>query len=156
MIYWEGKQYPLIQQHYNGAVLGYLLDGMFLLTCPKGVLQRGYIAVEDGVIVILRRSVWPAILPAVFLLLVVLWWSWPRPDYVYYQVTFAERPLLQDGVLYCNVINEAGISVTVQFLNGTNKTMAYTLAPGEALPYIYMDFVPDIIRYNGLFTGGTK
>ena len=68
---------------------------------------------------------------------------------MYYQVTFAERPLLQDGVLYCNVINEAGISVTVQFLNGTNKTMAYTLAPGEALPYIYMDFVPDIIRYNG-------
>ena len=64
-------------------------------------------------------------------------------------MTFAERPSLQGGVLQCNVINEADRVVTVQFIGATSKTVIYTLSPGETLPYIYIDFVPKVIRYNG-------
>ena len=149
MIYWQGKLYKLITMQYNGVVYGYLLDGILLSSPPKRAVTRGHIVTEDGVIIVLGRSVRPlvAFLLGVLIILCVL--CWPRTESLYYQVTFSEKPLLREGLLYCNVINEADIEVTVQFLDSSNKSIIYTLSPGQTLPYIYVDFVPDTIRYNG-------
>lgn len=148
MIYWQGKRYELIQLPYNGEVAGYLLDGFLRRQRPKSTLVRGHILTDEGVIVILRRDIrLPLCLLAGVLLLaaVVLW---PRYTVEYYQATFAEKPVLAEGVLYCNVLNESDCVITVQFLNDSNKSMIHTLEPGDALPYLHIDFVPTIIRYN--------
>ena len=151
MIYWYGKYYPLITSPYNGSVLGYLLDGILLHSMPKGTKVRGHITTEDGVVIVLGRDmriVAALLLVAAIVLTIVLW---PRYEYVYFQVTYAEKPWMENGVLYCNVVNETDIDVTVQFLNATSKTAIYTLEPGDTLPYISIDFTPTTIRYNGEF-----
>lgn len=149
MIYWHGKSYPLVKRPYNGVVLGYLLDGLLLSTPPKRTKIRGHIVTDDGTVIVLARDMRPAVyaMCAIGIVLAIL--LWPRYEYSYYRVTFAERPSLQGGVLQCNVINEADRVVTVQFIGATSKTVIYTLSPGETLPYIYIDFVPKVIRYNG-------
>lgn len=149
MIYWHGKSYPLVKRPYNGSVLGYLLDGLLLGAPPKRTRIQGHIVTDEGVVIVLARDMRLAlyIVCAIGAVLTIL--LWPRYEYSYYQVTFAEKPLLQDGILQCNVINEADREVTVQFIGTTSKTVIYTLSPGETLPYIYIDFVPKVIRYNG-------
>ena len=149
MIYWHGKSYPLVTHPYNGAVLWYLLDGLLLDIRPNHTRVRGHIITDEGVVIILGREL-SKIFALLFLIgVTLLLVFWPRYEYSYYQVTFAERPVLDEGVLYCNVVNEADIEVTVQFLDSRNKTTVYTLSPGDTLPYIYIDFVPSTIRYNG-------
>lgn len=149
MIYWQGKRYVLNPNQYNGKVFGYLWEGILVDTPPRNSIIKGHIVTDNGVIIVLRRDIR---LPLILALVIVLMLSvmlWPRHELVYYQVTFSERPVLSEGVLYCNIINEADIQVTVQFLNSFSKSMVYTLNPGDTLPYIYIDFVPEVIRYNG-------
>lgn len=151
MIYWYGKYYTLVTSPYNGQVLGYLLDGVLLHSKPKGTRVRGHVTTDDGVVVVLGRDMR---IFAVIVLIVVAALAialWPRYEYSYFQVTFAEKPQFSDGVLYCNVVNEADIDVTVQFVNATSKSSIYTLEPGDTLPYINIDFTPTTIRYNGEF-----
>lgn len=151
MIYWYGKYYTLVTSPYNGAVLGYLLDGVLLHSRPKGTRIRGHIATDDGVVVVLGRDVRifaVVVLIAAVVLTVVFW---PRYEYSYFQVTYAEKPRLSEDVLYCNVVNEADITVTVQFIGASSKSTLYTLEPGDTLPYIDIDFTPTTIRYNGEF-----
>lgn len=149
MIYWHGKSSPLVKRPYNGAALGYLLDGFLLTVPPKRTRVRGHIVTDEGVVIILARDMRLAICAVCVIGIALTILLWPRYEYSYYQVTFAERPSLHDGVLQCNVINEADRVVTVQFIGSASKTMIYTLSPGETLPYIYIDFVPEAIRYNG-------
>lgn len=148
MIYWCGKKYELIPRQYNGKVLGYLWDGVLTITAPKRAVVKGHIVTADGVIIILGRDV-RYVLVGIILLAALVIVFWPKQKYTYYQATFAERPLLVEGVLFCNVVNEAESQVTVQFINAHNKSMSYVLEPGETLPYIHIDFVPEVIRYNG-------
>lgn len=149
MIYIQGKRYPLVRCEYNGAVSGWLLDGVIQQTQPRHTKVRGHVVTEHGVLVVLYRDL--RLLYAVLLLavLVLVYTLWPQQERVYYQVAFAARPLLQEEVLYCNIVNVADREVTVQFLGAFSKTAIYTLKPGETLPYLYIDFVPETIRYNG-------
>lgn len=149
MIYWKGKTYRKVALPYNGVALGYLLDGLLITSPPKGTKVTGHIVTDEGVIIILGREmrfIIAIVLIAVAAVTIVLW---PRYEYSYYQVTFSEHPVMRDSTLYCNVVNEADRTVTVQFLSHESKTTIYTLEPGETLPYIYVDFTPDVIRYNG-------
>ena len=127
MIYWYGKYYTLITSPYNGSVLGYLLDGILLHSRPKGTKVRGYITTEDGVVIVLGRDmrIVAALLSVAAIVLTIV--LWPRYEYAYFQVTYAERPWMENGVLYCNVVNEADIDVSVQLVNATSKTPIYTL-----------------------------
>ena len=74
---------------------------------------------------------------------------WPRQETIYYQVTFSAYPFYMNNTLYCNVVNEANIAVTVRFISDTEKSELFTLEPGDTLPYVYLDFIPYAILYNG-------
>ena len=104
---------------------------------------------EDGAVIVLGRDLRLVLVLLLAVLVAIAILLWPRYEYIDYQVTFAERPVLRDGIIYCNVINEADIEVTVQFLDDGNKSSIYHLQPGGTLPYIHIDFVPTTIRYNG-------
>lgn len=151
MIYWQGRNYPLVPREYNGKVCGWLLDGILQATLPRGVIIRGHIVTEHGVIVVVRRDFRWGIALLVLTISALVIALWPRYEYLYYQVAFAESPVYRDGTLYCNVVNVADMDVTVQFIGSASKTGMYQLSPGETLPYIYIDFVPEVIRYNGDF-----
>lgn len=149
MIYWQGKRYALRQGQYNGKILGYLCDGLLVASIPKTMVAKGYISTDEGVIILLCRNRRYLLLGLLIVITLLVFACWPRYHSVYYQVTFAEQPLLNGGVLYCNVANESDITVSVQFVSSTHKTAPYSLDPGEFLPHIAIDFVPDLIRYNG-------
>lgn len=57
--------------------------------------------------------------------------------------------MLSGEILYCNVVNDADMEVTVQFLGDMQESSVYHLKPRESLPYILIEFTPTIIRYNG-------
>ena len=149
MIYWHGKGYQLVTHPYNGPVLGYLLDGVLVERQPKRTKVKGHILTEDGAVIVLGRDLRVVLVLLLAVLVAIAILLWPRYEYIDYQVTFAEWPVLRDGIIYCNVINEADIEVTVQFLGDDNKSSIYHLQPGDTLPYIHIDFVPTTIRYNG-------
>lgn len=148
MILWCGTNYKLIPGTYNGTIYGYLVDGKLRDTQPRWTFVKGHILTPQGVIIVLARKCKLAFITlgvslAVFLLALI-----PYPVDVYYQVTFEPQPLLRNETLYCNVVNEDIFQVTVQFSDGTNNTMTYELEPGDTLPYVLVEFVPTVIRYN--------
>lgn len=150
MVYWKGTEYEMIPSIYNGAISGYLVDGRLRSTQPKGTYIKGHIATEDGILMIAGRRKKPFVAIFCILLAAALFVLWPRNETVYYQVTFNAQPLYMNEILYCDVVNESGIEVTVRFINDTDKSEIITLKPGDTLPYMFLDFVPNAILYNGI------
>lgn len=151
MIYWQGKYYHKVASPYNGEVYAYLLGGRVLFQMPEHTQQAGYLQTPDGVVVLLRRRKSPWLITVVVVSLLLTALVYPRYEYRYYPVCFAECPSMEEGVLYCNVLNEAEQVVTVQFLGEGKSSMVYTLQPKETLPYVSLNFVPDTIRYGGCY-----
>lgn len=150
MTYWRGRTYDLIKSPYNGRVVGYLLDGELLQSQPTGTRILGHFSTEDGVVVVLawRKK---AVVVAIAALIVAVLALWSRKTVRYFPVVFAEEPVYYQGVLYCNVVNDAEISITVKFLSDTEESETHSLEPGESLPYILIDFAPTTIRYNDTY-----
>jgi hypothetical protein len=151
MIYWHGKNYPLVRSEYNGGVLGYLLDGILLEHEKAGTKVVGHIVTENGVVIVLQRKMRVLRVAGALVLLILILVLYPREVRHYYLVSFDETPVLKSDVLYCNVVNDAEETITVQFLHAQEASPLYTLQVGESLPYILIDFVPDKIRYNGTY-----
>lgn len=147
--HFQGTDYEVVAGAYNGTISGYLLGGVLHSSKLRFTEVKGHITTPEGIVAVLgvKRNIVLVTVAVLLLLSAVL--LYPHKHIKYYQVSFCETPVYQDGVLYCNVSNDADQDVTVQFREGYNTTQEYLLHSGESLPYINVDFPPDTIRYNG-------
>lgn len=147
--HFQGVEYEVVAGAYNGPISGYLLGGVLRSSKWRFTSTKGYISTPEGIVVVLGLKGSIVLVTAAILLILFAVLLYPHKYIKYYPVSFCETPVYQDGVLYCNVNNDADQDITVQFREGHSTTQEYLLHSGESLPYITIDFPPDTIRYNG-------
>ena len=151
MIKWEGQRYRLSKVPYNGTLRGYLLGKQLYEELPDDCKVRGYIFTENGVIAVMVTSRLDLILVLIAAFIILFAIFNPHIEYSYFPVTFSPTPVYADGVLYCNVVNESGSTVVVQFRDGERCSRAYSVPGGESLAYCSIKFAPTEIIYNGKY-----
>ena len=140
-----------MKEYYNGDILGYLLDGELHSDIPRGAAVTGHISTNDGVVIVLhhKKKILYVLLMCALIALVVAFW--PHVEKVYFPVSFDSEPVRDGQTLYCNVVNTADITVTIQFIGFEFVSEKYTLNPGDSCPYVELAFNPSLIRYNDTY-----
>lgn len=151
MVSWRGKYYDVVLGDYNGKIAGTLLEGTYSPTRLPRTIVHGHICTPDGVLLVLRRPhnkiLWGTICAG--LLCALLMHTSSQVEY--FQVCFAETPIMENGVLYCNIWNPDDLDVYVVFRSQEHTTAPYVVEAGDYLPYVHLDFVPTELIYNSEF-----
>ncbi len=150
MVRFDGEKYPLHESMWGGEFVGYLCNGKYQYEQPIRLNYKGYIVTPEGVVAVYKSGFPWGCLPAVLLVVAMfICVSNKKPINSYYPVSFAESPVLEDGVLYCSVVNVSERELTVNFTdNAGHDSMLTLLRPGETLPTAPVDFVPTAIVYD--------
>ena len=149
MVDYDSDSYELRQSHWNGETFAHLVDGKLQYNAPKHKNYVGFIWTDNGAIKVWKsRLPWPYICLVAMLIYVSIAFAMPTQHTEYYRVSFAESPRYTDGTLYCTVVNVSDREVTVRFLSETDTSELILLRPGDTIPTIDLQFVPQYIQYD--------
>lgn len=141
-----------IKAPYRGKVHGYICNGVFSTTQPKGKRYVGYRQTDNGAVLVYRDPYTMYVVPILLLVVGVASVMFLRhEEVVEYRVSFSQTPVYVDGRLYCTVTNVSDETITVAFTDGEQTSGAIPLFSGESLPYVEIEFVPTHIVYGGAY-----
>lgn len=150
-IIYQGKRRNVVHEQTNATTCFHFFEGRTYSSPPKNAHYVGYVLDEDNrKVYVYQRSYLGVVLAMILVLLVslLICLICTHSEVIQLRVSFSETPQYTDGVLYCNVTNVERIPITVQFLGIEQASTTYTLQAGESLPYINIDFIPTVIRFQ--------